>query len=185
MIHAFLPFMFQKSATKLSHKLNKILGRQKLPSPLPVIKMLILDVDGTLTDGKVLYPNRAVTFSTYDGYGIMQLSSQGIQIGIITGRPETEAVTDRMMHLKIPYTVYDCLDKNRGLAEICNKAHIKPEEIAYMGDDLPDIIIMDRVSLSFAPANAHKKVKQRAHYVTQLSGGNGAIREVADILLDL
>lgn len=149
------------------------------------IQLLVLDVDGVLTAGELYLSDSGEeikAFSTLDGQGVKLLQSSGIQVGIISGR-KSALVARRAENLGIQIVIQGREDKLNALNEICAETGLMPEQIAYAGDDLPDIKVMKAVQLSFAVANAHREVKQIAHAQTQLNGGHGAVREVCDFIL--
>ncbi len=149
-----------------------------------------MDVDGVLTNGRLYnVPGtdgqmvETKGFDSQDGIALQWLSWHGIQSGVISGRisPATEA---RARQVNMTYVYQGYIEKIPILDEIHARSGISLSEMAYMGDDLTDVVVMKRVGLAFAPANARPEVKRAAHYVTQASGGSGAVREVAEILLD-
>jgi len=153
------------------------------------IKLLLMDVDGVLTDGRLINvpaPDGTMfetkAFDSQDGIALQWLSWNGIATGVISGR-ESPATTERARQVKMTYVYQGHIEKVPILEEILAKSGIAPEETAYAGDDLTDIVVMRRVGLAIAPANARPEVKRAAHYVTAATGGKGAIREVAEMLL--
>jgi len=153
------------------------------------IKLLLMDVDGVLTDGKLYnVPDRegnmAETkgFDSRDGIGLQWLSWKGIQTGVISGRV-SPATVERARQTKMTYVYQGHIEKIPILEEILSAAKIDSADVAYMGDDLTDIVIMHRVGLAIATANARPEVKREAHYVTEARGGDGAVREVIELLL--
>jgi 3-deoxy-D-manno-octulosonate 8-phosphate phosphatase (KDO 8-P phosphatase) len=148
------------------------------------IKMLILDVDGVLTDGTLTYSTtgeESVTFDVHDGFGIVQAMKHGINIGIITGR-DSAAVKHRMNVLGIKIFYKAALDKVAPYMEIKNNLNLNDSEIAYIGDDILDIPILKMAGLPIAPKNARQETKEHAEYITENSGGRGAVREVIDAI---
>jgi 3-deoxy-D-manno-octulosonate 8-phosphate phosphatase (KDO 8-P phosphatase) len=153
------------------------------------IRLLLMDVDGVLTDGR-LYSvpdkdgNMVETkgFDSQDGIALQWLSWYGIKTGVISGRisPATEA---RAKQVKMTYVYQGHIEKIPILEQILRDAGISPAEVAYVGDDLTDIVVMNRVGLSIATANARAEVKQCAKHVTESGGGHGAVREVVELLL--
>ena len=139
------------------------------------IRLLILDVDGVLSDGLIYMGNNGEelkAFNVRDGYGIRCALTSDIEVAIITGR-KAKLVEDRCATLGITHLFSDLLEK---LA-------IAPENVAYVGDDLIDWPVMEKVGLSVAVADAHPLLIPRADYVTRIAGGRGAVREVCDLLL--
>jgi 3-deoxy-D-manno-octulosonate 8-phosphate phosphatase (KDO 8-P phosphatase) len=149
------------------------------------IKLLLMDCDGVLTDGRLeLLENgdEQKTFHARDGQGISLLHRAGLKTGIISGRISS-AVERRAQDLGMVYVRQDAKDKIKALDEIMAEAGVSIDECAYIGDDLADIPVMLRVELAVAVADAVVEAKQAAHYVTELRGGHGAVREVTDLIL--
>lgn len=149
------------------------------------IKLLLLDVDGVLTDGKLYFSNTGdelKTFSTLDGHGIKLLQRSGVKVGIISGR-KSVLVAKRANDLGIEILVQGREDKWDALQEVLATHNFAPEEIAFMGDDWPDLTIMTRVGLALTVTNAHVSVKERAHWQSQVGGGEGAVREACDLIM--
>jgi 3-deoxy-D-manno-octulosonate 8-phosphate phosphatase (KDO 8-P phosphatase) len=149
------------------------------------IKLLLLDVDGVLTDGRIIYDDRGAEikeFHVKDGLGIRMLILAGIQVGIVTGR-SSPALKHRCNNLGIKI-LYDGIGKKAVvLDEIIRSQDVSPDQVAFVGDDLPDLPLMRRVGLSIAVADAHPSVVCEADMATAAKGGNGAIREVCDAIL--
>ena len=149
------------------------------------IKLLLLDVDGVLTDGRLYFSNQGdefKTFSTLDGHGIKMLQKSGVKVGIITGRT-SNLVAKRANDLGIKILVQGREDKWDALQEILVEHPLALEEIAFMGDDWPDLTVMSRVGLALTPANSHFSVTERSHWQSQARGGEGAVREACDLLM--
>ena len=149
------------------------------------IKFLLLDVDGVMTDGKVYLDDdgrETKAFDIQDGHGIALLRKAGIRVGIISGRT-SRAVDIRAKQLCIEEVHQAVEDKLKVYEEILNRYQLKDQEIAYIGDDLIDHPLLQRVGLSVAVANAHEIVKRSVDWVTRREGGAGAVREVVDHLL--
>ncbi|MEK4566282.1 HAD-IIIA family hydrolase [Alkalihalobacillus sp. FSL R5-0424] len=149
------------------------------------IKLIVLDVDGVLTDGKLYIGSNGVEykpFHTKDGMGISLAHYTGIKTVIITGR-KSEAVTKRAKELKISYVFQGIHDKLPVLEGMMKELEINFDEVCYMGDDINDLPIMRKVGYAVAPNNAVRIVKELAHSVTSLPGGEGAVREMIDDLL--
>ncbi len=150
------------------------------------ISLLLLDVDGVLTDGTLFYSGVAEEskgFNTLDGFGLRLLRDAGIAVGLITAR-SSGAVQRRAEELNMEYVYTDCRDKVRVYKEILAQGGYQPEQAAYMGDDWLDLTVLSRVGCSFAPANAVAEVRQRVDYVTEKSGGHGAVREACELILE-
>jgi len=153
------------------------------------IKLLLMDVDGVLTNGKLYNvpdPEGKMVetkgFDSQDGIGMQWLSWHGVKTGAISGRV-SPATQERARQMKMSYVYQGHIEKIPILEEILADAKIDSSEVAYIGDDFTDITIMHRVGLAIATANARAEVKREAHYVTQAVGGDGAVREVVELLL--
>ena len=149
------------------------------------IKLLALDVDGVLSDGKLHYGNNGEElkcFSILDGLGIKLLQDQGIIVAIITGR-ESNIVSRRARELSIQHVVQGREDKITALNELLKQTGLTLEQTAYMGDDLPDLSAIMQCRFGTTVANGHDVVKQYADWISTKCGGAGAVRELADLLL--
>ncbi|MFT5657733.1 MAG: 3-deoxy-D-manno-octulosonate 8-phosphate phosphatase (KDO 8-P phosphatase) [Gammaproteobacteria bacterium] len=150
------------------------------------IQLVILDVDGVLTNGGLLFNNDGQeykTFNSLDGLGIRMLLSCDIQVAIITGR-ESKLVNHRMSELGVELVYQGYRDKRPAFEALLRDTQLSAEQIAYVGDDLPDLPIMTQVGLAIAVQNAQPFVKLNAHWVTDATGGTGAVREATDFILD-
>ena len=150
-----------------------------------MIKLVLLDVDGTLTDGRIYRGNNGEElkrFNVKDGYAIVNAQKLGIEFGIITGR-KSELVEIRAKELKIKYLYQGISEKTVILEEIMKKDGLSKEEIAYMGDDLNDLLIIKQVGLSGTPKDAVDEVIQVADFVSKKNGGSGAVREFIEHIL--
>ena len=153
------------------------------------VKLLLMDVDGVLTNGRlynVPAPDGTMAetkgFDSQDGIGLHWLNWNNIKTGVISGRVSA-ATAERAQQVKMTYVYQGHIEKIPILEEIMADAKIDASEVAYVGDDFTDIVIMHRVGLAIATANARAEVKREAHFVTQASGGEGAVREVVEMLL--
>jgi 3-deoxy-D-manno-octulosonate 8-phosphate phosphatase (KDO 8-P phosphatase) len=149
------------------------------------IKLLLLDVDGVLTDGRLYYGNSGEemkAFNIQDGLGIKLLQQGDIQVGIITGRVSA-LLQRRADELGINPVVQGREDKLTALNELLENRDIGMDEIAFMGDDLPDLAVIRCVGLGITPANGSSTLAQQAHWQTARRGGDGAVREVAEMIL--
>lgn len=149
------------------------------------IKLLLMDCDGVLTDGRLWLTadgDEQKTFHARDGQGISLCHHAGLKTGIISGRTSS-AVERRAQELRMSYVRQSAKDKIKALDEILVEAGVSANECAYIGDDVADIPVMQRVALAVAVADAVPETKQAAHYVSALKGGHGAVREVADLIL--
>jgi 3-deoxy-D-manno-octulosonate 8-phosphate phosphatase (KDO 8-P phosphatase) len=149
------------------------------------ITLLLLDVDGVLTDGRLYYgPNGEAMkqFDVRDGYGLKLWHESGFRSGIISGR-NSDIVSLRASELKMSFVYQGNDDKISALDELIAEAKVPADQIAFVGDDTLDIPVFERVGLSIAVADAHKDVIAAAHHITKTRGGRGAVREVIDMLL--
>jgi 3-deoxy-D-manno-octulosonate 8-phosphate phosphatase (KDO 8-P phosphatase) len=157
----------------------------KMKSKLIKIKMLLMDVDGVLTEGDIIYSSSGEDlkkFNIQDGMGITLARRAGLKTGIITGR-SSEAVTKRAEELKYDVISQGNFNKLKPYEEIRAQFGLEDEEIVYIGDDLPDLPVLQRVGFSVAVANARDEVKAVCDYITIAEGGKGAVREVIDKIL--
>mgnify|MGYP002759083815 FL=1 len=149
------------------------------------ISLLILDVDGVLSDGKIYYSNtgdQAKSFHIQDGLGLVLLRDANIQSAIVTGRDDY-CVAKRVKELKIPYYYPANRYKAAALADLLQKTGLKNENCAYIGDDIIDLPILKQVGLATAVKNAHPLILPYCDYICQHKGGEGAVREVIDLIL--
>lgn len=149
------------------------------------VKLLLLDVDGVLTDGRITYSSsqqELKSFHIHDGLGIKLLQRSGIQVGIITGRTSL-MVEQRAAELGISLLVQGREDKAVAMNGIRERLGLDSREVAYMGDDLPDLAAIRQAGLGIAPANAVAIVRQHADLVTVSQGGSGAVREACEFIL--
>lgn len=150
------------------------------------IKLLILDVDGVMTDGKITYTDSGEeikNFCVKDGFGLRMLMDSGITVAIVTGRAANGALDARCKNLGILLVLHGVKDKSLALKNIFESEEIDRSEAAFVGDDLPDIPAMRECGFSFAVANASPEVKNEADYITENLGGNGAVREICEAIL--
>ncbi len=154
------------------------------------IKLLLMDVDGVMTNGKLYHVpdghgNVVETkgFDSQDGIALQWMQWKGLQTGVISGR-ESVGTAERARQLKMNYVYQGHIEKIPILEEIMREGKLRADEIAYAGDDLTDVVVMHRVGLAIAVANARPEVKRQAHHVTQAVGGEGAAREIVELILD-
>ncbi len=148
-------------------------------------RLLILDVDGVLTDGRLYYSDSGSElkgFSTQDGAALKLLMKSGVQTAIITGR-SSALVARRAEELGISHYYHGSEDKDRALEQLVSASGISPDVMAHMGDDLPDLVLFNRVGLKFAVPGAHPIVLERADNTTTAPPGSGAVREVCQLLM--
>ncbi len=149
------------------------------------IRLALFDVDGVFTDGRLYYSadgGETKTFHTHDGHGIKLLLASGINVGIISGRT-SPAVARRMRELGIEHVHQGVSDKLAVLRELLERTGTAPAATAFVGDDLPDIPVLQRVGLAVAVADAHPAILPAVHYTTRKPGGFGAVREVCDLIV--
>lgn len=164
------------------------LGRE-LPRNLKAlaqkIKLVVFDVDGVLTDGRLYYGGEGEVvkaFNVKDGVGIKLLRTQGIEVAVISAK-SSMPLQKRITDLGIKHFYPGTKDKKIQLQQLCQKLQLLPGEAAFVGDDVIDLKVKETVGLFFAPKDAHPLVQTQAHCVTQLPGGMGVAREVADMIL--
>jgi 3-deoxy-D-manno-octulosonate 8-phosphate phosphatase (KDO 8-P phosphatase) len=161
------------------------ISEPELRSRLSQVKLLTLDVDGVLTDGGLYYTDQGEElkkFNVKDGLGIKLLIASGIEVAIISAST-SKSVLHRAKKLGINHTFIGVEDKLLALDNLCQKLNITLEQVAYMGDDLNDIVVLQAVGCPLTVADAMPANKSLAIYVTQLSGGQGAVREICDHFL--
>ena len=153
------------------------------------VRLILMDVDGVLTDGRIWLHSEAdgsateiKGFSAYDGAGLKLAKLAGLRTGLITGR-ESPAVARRAREVDMDFVYQNRGEKLPAYEEILSQSGLRDAEVAYIADDLPDLPILERVGLAVAVANAVPEVKKAAHYVTAQMGGNGAVREVVELVL--
>lgn len=149
------------------------------------IKLMIFDVDGVLTDGGLRYGAEGElvkTFNALDGHGIKLLQEYGVQVGIISAR-NSAIVARRAADLGIQHLKQGVHDKRIAFEQTLEDLHLSAEACGFMGDDVIDLPVMTRVGFAASVPNGHPEVQSRAHYVAQVRGGHGAVREVCDLIL--
>lgn len=159
---------------------SRTLGRKMLS-----VRMLLLDVDGVMTDGGLYYSADGVEmkrFHAHDGYGVVRAREHGLRIGIISGRT-TPIVEARAKVLKIEDVFQGNIDKVTPMRSLQEKYGLQENEFAFIGDELFDLPLLRLVGFSAAPRNARAEVKREVDYVTKVDGGNGAVREVIDMII--
>ncbi len=150
------------------------------------IKLLLLDVDGVLTDGTLLYTGsgeESKSFNTQDGFGLRLLGEAGVEVGVITAR-QSEVVARRAKELNMRYIYQGIGNKNETFKEIIRVSALKPFQIAYMGDDWLDLVLLQQVGLAITPANGVAEVQEIAHFITERGGGAGAVRDACDLIIE-
>lgn len=154
-------------------------------TPLAKIELLVLDVDGVLTDGRLYFSGSGEALKTFhvrDGHGIKLLMQSGVAVAAVSGR-RSPAVTARMRELKVRHVVQGCVDKVAALIELTQRLDIDPLACACLVDDTPDLPLMAAVGFAAAVADAHPLVLSAAHWISEAPGGLGAVRELCDAML--
>lgn len=149
------------------------------------VKLLILDVDGVMTDGRIVFDANGVEtkfFNVKDGHGIKMLQRAGVEVAIISGR-ESQVVTNRAAELGIDRVFQRCLDKLTPYRSLLAATGLTDEEVAFVGDDVIDLPVLRRVGFAAAPADAVPEALAAVHFVARNRGGWGAVREVCDLIL--
>jgi 3-deoxy-D-manno-octulosonate 8-phosphate phosphatase (KDO 8-P phosphatase) len=156
-----------------------------MAADLSKIKLLLLDVDGVMTDGRIIYDNNGgetKAFDVKDGHGLKLLQRAGIMVGIITGR-NSAIVSRRAEELGIEIVYQGAKNKLQPFAEILSRYSLDPSEVAYVGDDVVDLPVMRKVGFSATVADAVEDIKPFVDLITECPGGRGAVREVCDHIL--
>jgi 3-deoxy-D-manno-octulosonate 8-phosphate phosphatase (KDO 8-P phosphatase) len=162
--------------------------KKNLTTKLKKIRMVLLDVDGVLTDGRISIGNvgLAITemkfFDSHDGFGIKRAIDLGLRIGILTGR-RSELVESRARELGITDIYQGLEDKMSAYDDVKNYAGVRDDEICYIGDDIPDLPVLSKVGFSAAPAGAMADILAEVDYIAKKDGGRGAVREILDMIL--
>ncbi len=149
------------------------------------IKLLLLDVDGVMTDGRIIFDSNGIEskfFNVKDGHGIKLLQRAGVEVGIVSGR-SSQVVANRAAELGITRVFQGSLDKLSVYRQILADTGLADDQVAFMGDDIIDIPVMRRVGFAAAPADAVEEVLPHAHFVARNRGGWGAVRELCDLIL--
>ena len=150
------------------------------------VRLVVFDVDGVFTDGTLVIDANGVeskTFHVRDGLGVKRLMAAGVGVAVISGR-RSPAVALRMRELGVTHVHLGIEDKRGVFDGLCNELGLQPGETAVVGDDLPEIALFEVAGLSIAVADAHADVRARADWTTSLPGGRGAVREIADALIE-
>lgn len=158
---------------------------EELKARFKKIKLLLLDVDGVLTDGRIIYDSRgrdSKFFDVHDGLGVFVLHKSGIQTILITAK-SSKTISPRAKDMRVAEVFADISPKTAVLDKILKKYNVSLDEICFMGDDLVDLSLMRKVGLPVAVANASSEIKEAALYITNRSGGRGAVREIAELIL--
>jgi 3-deoxy-D-manno-octulosonate 8-phosphate phosphatase (KDO 8-P phosphatase) len=159
----------------------------ELEEKIRALKLLILDVDGVLTDGRLFFDNQGHEYKCFharDGHGMKLLRQTGVEIAVISGR-KSGSVALRMQNLGIELVYQGHENKRAAFKEILDNLQLNADQVAHMGDDLLDLPIMTQVGFAIAVQDANFAVKQHAHWCTQTAGGFGAVREVCDLIMQV
>ena len=154
-------------------------------TPLARIELLILDVDGVLTDGRLYFGARGEALKVFhvrDGHGIKLLMAAGVAVAAVSGR-RSGAVAARLRELRVPHVVQGCNDKVAALQRLTQRLDLDPLSCACICDDTPDLPLMSAVGMAGAVADAHPVVLSAAHWIARANGGQGAVRELCDAML--
>jgi 3-deoxy-D-manno-octulosonate 8-phosphate phosphatase (KDO 8-P phosphatase) len=154
-------------------------------TPLSNIQLLILDVDGVLTDGRLYFGAKGEALKVFhvrDGHGIKLLMAAGVQVAALSGR-RSGATAARLRELRVPTVVQGCSDKLAAFTKLTKRLKVDPLNCACIVDDTPDLPLMSAVGLAAAVADAHPVVLSAAHWIARSPGGSGAVRELCDALL--
>ena len=149
------------------------------------IRLVLFDVDGVMTDGKLHFSDTGEemkVFNVHDGHGIVLLTGAGIETGVITAR-QSKALEQRTRELGINHVISGCHDKLGAFEDLIQRLKVAADACAYVGDDLVDLPVMRRCGLSVTVRNANHVVRRAADWTTPSSGGNGAVREVCEVIL--
>ncbi len=163
------------------------MNKKKYHEKIKRIKMIIMDVDGVLTDAGLVVGHDGfeyIRFNVHDGAGIVMAQKMGYRFGILTGR-NTPIVDRRAEMLHIKDVFQNEIFKIDSYRTVLRKHHLQNEQVCYIGDDILDIPVLEEAGFSVAPANAVSEVKKYVDYVTEKCGGDGAVREVIDLVLDV
>lgn len=161
------------------------MARIRLEERCQRVELILCDVDGVLTDGGIIYDNQGIEtkqFHVRDGFGIRLWQKGGYRFGVLTSR-NSHIVKVRCAELGIDLVRQGFEEKLPAAQEVLKRLGIEPQQVAYIGDDLPDLPVLRHVGLALAVADAVEEVRTAAHYTTNLSGGRGAVREVIEMLL--
>ena len=156
-----------------------------LYSKLSSLKLLVCDIDGVFSDGRIYLGNdgeELKAFHTRDGYGVKALINCGVEVAVITGR-RSAIVQQRMQSLTVKHIIQGQENKAEAILELIQSLGLAPEQVASIGDDMPDIGMFNHSAVKIAVSDAHPIVASKANWITQHRGGFGAVREVADTIL--
>ena len=149
------------------------------------VRLLVLDIDGVFSDGRIYLGNdgeELKAFHTRDGFGMKALKNAGIETAVITGR-QSDIVQRRMQHLDVSHIYQGQTDKTLAFNELLSQHNLSMEQTVYVGDDTPDLSLIQQAGIGVAVKDAHPSVQQQAQYITRCAGGFGAVREVCDLIM--
>ena len=158
---------------------------ENILTKLSALKMVIFDVDGVFTDGTILRDeegNEQRRFSVLDGHGTSRLREMGILVGVVSREP-SEITKARMEKLKLDEIHVGSTDKSITLKEIIKRRNLDGNQVAFMGDDIPDLAAFSEVGIKLAPANAQPQIREKADWISNALGGNGAVREACEVII--
>ena len=181
----FMQALREKAAERTASQAKSYAWRKCLPKAKE-IKLLLLDVDGVLTDGSISYTDEGSemkTFNSRDGFGMNLLRQAEVEIGLITART-SKALNRRAQDLNLTHVFQGKRKKVEVFEQLIGELHLSPQQVAYMGDDWLDLSLLARVGFSATVADAVPEVREVVDYVTGRPGGNGAVREVCDLIID-
>jgi 3-deoxy-D-manno-octulosonate 8-phosphate phosphatase (KDO 8-P phosphatase) len=150
------------------------------------IELVIFDIDGVMTDGSLFFDNNGEeykAFNSLDGHGLRMLQECGVRVAVITGR-QSELVKHRMHDLGVTLLYQGYRDKRPAFEALLKEVNLSKDQVTYVGDDVVDLPIMSQLNFAVAVQNAHPFVKQHAHWITDRSGGRGAVRDVCEFILE-
>lgn len=181
----FTEFLRERALARHGGKTGP-LSRQACLNRAKPIKLLLLDVDGVLTDGSITYTHRGdeiKTFHCRDGFGMTMLQKIGVEIGLISAR-QSEAVTRRAHDLKLSHVFQGTRHKLAVLTSLMNDLNLTPPEVAFMGDDWLDLAVLSQVGLAATVADGMPELKPMVHFVSEHPGGRGAVRDLCDLIIE-
>ena len=149
------------------------------------IRLVAFDIDGVFTDGRFYLSDDGIetkAFHTQDGFGVRRLLEAGVEVAVISGR-RSGAVEKRMQELDVRHVLLGCRDKVAAFDELVASLGIEPADCAFVGDDMPDLPLLQHVGLSIAVSNAVQAVQEQCEYITRSPGGFGAVREICDLVV--
>ena len=167
--------------------MNSVNISPELSAKIKALKLLILDVDGVLTDGRLFFDQNGVEYKSFharDGHGMKLLKQSGVEIAVISGR-KSNSVALRMQSLGIEHVYQGHENKRQAFQDVISRLSLTPDQVAYLGDDVIDLPIMTQVGFAVAVADANFAVKNHADWCTETQGGLGAVREVCDLILQV